>query len=75
MATFASPQSIGTNAASFVWLLPLVVAIAVVYKALKVKEISAANFTRQAIVLSGTILVFMIVVAIGLYVVAWIITE
>lgn len=75
LATFTAPENIGTDVKSFLWLLPLVAAIAVVYKALKVKEITPANFIKQAIVLSGTILVFMIIVAIGLYVVTWLITE
>ena len=75
LATFTAPENIGTDVKSFLWLLPLVAAIAVVYKALKVKEITPANFIKQAIILSGTILVFMIIVAIGLYVVTWLITE
>ena len=75
LATFTAPENIGTDVKSFLWLLPLVAAIAVVYKALKVKEITPANFIKQAIVLSGTILVFMIIVAIGLYAITWLITE
>lgn len=75
VATFTSPEMIGTDVNSFLWSLPLVAAIAVVWKALKVKEISPGNFIKETAVLAGTLLVFLIIVAIGLYAVTWIVTE
>ncbi len=75
LAAFTAPENIGIDMKSFLWLLPLVAAIAIVYKALKVKEITPADFIKQALILSGTILVFMIIVAMGLYVITWLITE
>ena len=75
LAGFTSPETIGTDVKSFIWLLPLAVAIAVVYKALKVKQVRPVNFIKEAIVLSATILVFLFLVAAGLYAISWIITK
>jgi hypothetical protein len=75
MATFTTPEKIGVTPQSMLWLLPLVVAIAVVYKATKVPKIKAANFLKEVMVLSGSIIVFMIITASALCVLAWLITE
>ncbi len=57
------------------WLLPLVAAIAIVYKATKVPKITAASFLKEVVVLFGSIVVFMAVTAVALCVLAWLITE
>jgi hypothetical protein len=75
MATFTTPEKIGVTPQSMLWLLPLVVAIAVVYKATKVPKIKAANFLKEVVVLSGSIIVFMIITAAALCAVVWLITE
>ena len=75
LATFTAPEIIETNPASFLWLLPLVAAIAVVWKALKLKEISAAKFIKEVAILFISGIVLIVIVAIGLYVVTWITTQ
>jgi hypothetical protein len=75
LAGFTTPMRIDTNAASMLWLLPLVVAIAIVYKATKVGQIRARAFARETALLIGSILVFIAVAALVLYGVAWIVTE
>lgn len=75
LAGFTTPMRIDTNAASMLWLLPLVVAIAVVYKATKVSQIRPRAFARETALLIGSILVFVAVAALILYGVAWIVTE
>ncbi len=75
MATFTIPEKIGTDPQSMLWLLPLVAAIAVVYKATKLPEIKAANFIKEAVVLFGSIVIFMIITALVLCASAWLITE
>jgi len=74
-ATFTMPEKIGTNPQSILWLLPLVAAIAIVYKATKLTEIKAQSFLKETVVLFGSIIVFMSVTALILYVLAWLITE
>jgi Ca2+/Na+ antiporter len=69
------PEKIGTNPQSILWLLPLVAAIAIVYKATKLTEIKAQSFLKETVVLFGSIIIFMFVTALTLYVLAWLITE
>ena len=75
IASFTIPEKIGTDPQSMLWLLPLVAAIAVVYKATKLPEIKAANFIKEAVVLFGSIVVFMFVTALILYAIAWLVIE
>ncbi|MHC4510268.1 MAG: hypothetical protein ACYTAO_15165 [Planctomycetota bacterium] len=75
VASFTVPERIGVDPQSMVWLLPLVAAIAIVYKATKVPKIKASPFIREVVVLFGSIVVFMVITALVLYALAWLITE
>ena len=75
MASFTIPEKISTTPQSMLWLLPLVAAIAIVYKATKLPEIKPGNFLKEVVILFGSIIVFMIVTGLVLCVLAWIITE
>ena len=75
VASFTVPEEIGTNPQSMLWLLPLAVAIAVIYKATKLPTIRLGNFIKETTVLFGSIAVFVIITAMALYVLAWLITE
>lgn len=75
MATFTVPEKITTDPQSMLWLLPLVAAIAIVYKATKLPEIKIANFLKESVLLFGSIVIFMFVTALVLYSIAWLIIE
>jgi len=75
LATLTSPEQIGTTPQSLLWLLPLVASIAIVYKATKLSTITTANFVKEVIVLFGSIIVFMLITALVLFVFAWLVTE
>ncbi len=75
LANFTTPEKIGVNPMSMLWLLPLVASIAVVYKATKVPKITAVNFIKETVVLFGSIVIFMIITALVLCASAWLITE
>ena len=75
MATFTSPENIRTNPQSMLWLLPLTVAIAVVYKATKVPKMRAVNFIKETLLLFGSIIVFMAATAVILHILAWLTIE
>jgi ABC-type Co2+ transport system permease subunit len=75
LASFTAPEEIGANPQSMLWLLPLVAAIVVVYKATKLPEIKAGNFLKEVAVLFGSIVVFMIITGLVLCVLSWLITE
>ncbi len=73
MAQFRVPEDIGTNPRSLLLVLPLLAAIAVVYKATKVPKVTVGNFLKETILLFGSILVFMVITALVLAAVAWLI--
>jgi hypothetical protein len=75
IATFSVPERIGVDSTSMLWLLPLVAAIAVVYKATKLPTIKPAHFLKESVILFGSIVVFMAVTALVLCIFAWVITE
>src|SRR5512146_3001212 len=75
LGSFTTPMQIDTTPASMLWLLPLVVSIAVVYKATKVHQVRPWPFARESAVLFGSIVVFIVVAAIILYAITWVVTE
>jgi len=75
VASFTVPERISVDPRSMLWLLPLVAAVAIVYKATKVPKIKAVHFIKEVVVLFGSIVVFMVVTALVLYALAWLITE
>jgi hypothetical protein len=75
IATFTTPETIGSDAKSFLWLLPLAAVIASVYKALKLDSISTSNFIRETVILFGTIVLFTVAIALTLYAIAHFITS
>ena len=75
LATFTSPEEIGTTPQSMLWMLPLALSVAVIYKATKLSKIKAYNFIKEALVLFGSIVVFIIFAALALYIFAWVATE
>lgn len=75
LGSFTTPMRIGTDPASMLWLVPLVAAIAIVYKATKVHKVRLQPFVKETAVLFGSILVFIVVAALILYGLTWIVTE
>jgi small-conductance mechanosensitive channel len=75
LGSFTTPLRVGTDPASMLWLLPLVVSIAVVYKSTKVYRIQLWPFAKESAVLLGSIIVFIVVAAVILYGITWIVTE
>jgi len=75
LATFLTPESIGTVPGSVLFVLPLTIAISVVYKATKVHSIKPKAFVKECAVLFGSIVVFLGVAALILCLVAWFMNE
>ena len=73
IASFTVPEQIRTNPQSILWLLPLAAAIAVVYKATKLSTITVGVFLKEAAILFGSIIVFIVITALALYALAWLI--
>ncbi|NIP26542.1 MAG: hypothetical protein GWN67_19200 [Phycisphaerae bacterium] len=73
IASFTAPENFGASPQSMLWLLPLVAAIAIIYKATKLPTIKAADFIKETSVLFGSIVVFIVITALALHVLAWLI--
>ena len=69
LAGFMSPVHIGTTPIMFLYALPLIAAIAVVYKATKLEKIELVPLIKESLILFGSILAFMILTAAVLFVV------
>jgi len=74
IATFTAPEQIQPNPQAMLWLLPLTAAIAVVYKATKLPTITMGVFLKEAAILFGSIVVFIIITALALYALVWLIS-
>ncbi len=74
-ATFIAPQTIRTNPALMLWMLPLAASIAVIYKATKLRTITPANFIKEAVILFASIVVLVTLIILALYALEWLITE
>lgn len=75
IAGFTVPEKINVNPQSMLWLIPLVAAIAIVYKTTKMPKIKNINFIKEVVILFGSIVVFMSIIAVSLCLLAWLITE
>ena len=63
---FLRPMLVPTEPVSLLWLFPVCLAIALVYKAIKLENIAPAAFAREVALLFVTIVAFLIVVALCL---------
>jgi hypothetical protein len=73
IASFTAPENFGPTPLSMLWLLPLVAAIAIIYKATNLPSIKASNFIKETSILFGTMVVCMIIIALALHAFAWLI--
>jgi hypothetical protein len=67
LAGLMAPVYIGTTPYAFFLALPLIVVIAVVYKATKLEKIEFVSFVRESFLLFCSIVVFMVVAAIIIF--------
>lgn len=71
IASFRSPEVVGTTVLSLLWLLPLALSVAVVYKATKLEKITAANFVKEIAVSFGFGIFLLALIALGLFAAIW----
>ena len=67
IATFTSPQNIGTTPMSLFWVFPLIASISIVYKTTKLDQIKLFDFVKEVTLLFASIAVFIIITAVVLY--------
>jgi len=74
LLTFTAPEPLSNGPWSMLWLLPLTVSIAVVYKATKVRRIEPWPFIKDCALLFASVMVFMLAAALVLFAAAYLIT-
>ncbi len=74
IATFTAPENIGTDARSLLWIFPLLLSVAVIYKATKMRVIFLRRFFREILILFCTLSIVMVIIAALLHVAVWILT-
>ena len=75
LAAFTAPVHIGTDPASMLWMLPLLAAIAMIYKATKMRVLFWKRFTREVLVLFATLVGFMTAAIVVLNLITWLATS
>jgi hypothetical protein len=75
MASFSTPMNITTDPKSMLWMFPLLLAVAIVYKATKAPVIFPARFAKEVALLFMTMSVLMAAAAAGLIILTQIVTS
>lgn len=68
------PMEMPNNGWVFLWAIPLIVLISVVYKATKLNKVFNLRFVKDSAVLSLTIMGFMVLIAAAIYIFVSIVT-
>ena len=72
VATFLLPEAIGTTQWQLLWLVPLALAGVIVYKAIKMPEITFALFIKEVITLFVFLVCLLLIITITLFIItAW----
>jgi len=71
VATFTAPENIGMDAKNLLWIFPLLLSVAVIYKATKMRVIFLRRFFREVVILFCTLSFVMLLVAALLHVGVW----
>jgi hypothetical protein len=66
-ASFTTPIEVPNNALSFLYIIPLTAVLSVVYKTTKISTFSWLLLLKESVVLTASILVFMVGVAFSIY--------
>jgi hypothetical protein len=75
LASFTQPENIATAPAFMLWMFPLLAAIAIIYKATKLRAILWKIFVRETVVLFGVLSGFMVLAVVVLNMLVWLITR
>ncbi len=70
MASFTVPFETGNGPMSLLWILPLLAAVAIVWKTLKVPSSAGSKLTREIAILFATLIVCYAGIAVALYIIS-----
>ena len=75
LASFSTPIEIGTTPASMLWMFPLLAAIALVYKATKMRVLFTKKYLIQSLLLFLSVSGFMVMAIVVLNLLSWLVTS
>ncbi|RKY12646.1 MAG: hypothetical protein DRP52_04450 [Planctomycetota bacterium] len=75
LAAFTAPIEIGTTPSSMLWMFPLLAAIALVYKATKMRVLFTKKYLLESLLLFLSVSGFMIMAIIVLNLLSWLVTS
>lgn len=75
LAGFTTPLEIGTTSLSMLWMFPLLVSIAVVYKTTRLRILFLKQLFVESLILFLTLSGFMILAGIVLNLIVWLATS
>lgn len=75
LAAFTAPIEIGTTPSSMLWMFPLLAAIALVYKATKIRVLFTRKYLLESLLLFLSVSGFMIMAIIVLNLLSWLVTS
>ena len=75
LASFTAPIEIGTDKLSMLWMFPLLAAIALVYKATKMRVLMTRKYILESLLLFLSVSGFMIMAIIVLNLLSWLVTS
>ena len=75
LAAFTAPIEIGTTPSSMLWMFPLLAAIALVYKATKMRVLFTKKYLTESLLLFLSVSGFMIMAIIVLNLLSWLVTS
>lgn len=74
LASFTSPIEIGTDPMSMLWMFPLLAAVALIYKAVKMRVMFMGKYFREVFILFMSISIFIVLIGIGLHILVYFLT-
>ena len=75
LAAFTAPIEIGTTPGAMLWMFPLLAAIALVYKATKMRVLFTKNYLLDSLLLFLSVSGFMIMAIVVLNLLSWLVTS
>jgi hypothetical protein len=67
LATFVAPETISTNSAQFFWLLPLAIAGVVIYKAIKLPQLTLTVFLKEVFTLFAFLICLLLAITTAIF--------
>lgn len=74
LGSFTGPIDIGTDAASMLWMFPILAGVALIYKAVKMRVMFMGKYFKEVIILFLSISIFIVMIGVALHVLVYFMT-